>query len=59
MDWEPDPLREHPEPEMRFYFFKKYLELAKSSGFPFEIISGSAEERLEKAIAVVQTHRKI
>jgi hypothetical protein len=44
---------------MRFYFFKKYLELAKSSGFPFEIISGSAEERLEKAIAVVQTHRKI
>jgi NadR type nicotinamide-nucleotide adenylyltransferase len=59
MDWEPDPLREHPEPEMRFYFFKKYLELAKSSGFPFEIISGSAEERLEKAIAVLQTHRKI
>jgi NadR type nicotinamide-nucleotide adenylyltransferase len=53
MDWEPDPLREHPEPEMRFYFFKKYLELAKSSGFPFEIISGSREERLKKAISAI------
>jgi len=54
MDWESDPLREHPEPEMRLYFFKKYLELAKSSGFPFEIISGSQEERLQKAISVIQ-----
>lgn len=59
LDWEPDPLREHPEPEMRLYFFKKYLELAKSSGFPFEIISGSREERLQKAISAVQIHTKI
>ncbi len=59
MDWEPDPLREHPEPEMRFYFFKKYLELAKSSGFPFEVISGSREERLGKAISAIQIHSKI
>jgi NadR type nicotinamide-nucleotide adenylyltransferase len=59
LDWEPDPLREHSEPEMRLYFFKKYLELAKSSGFPFEIISGSREERLQKAISAVQIHTKI
>ncbi|MDG1276183.1 MAG: ATP-binding protein [Algoriphagus sp.] len=59
LDWEPDPLREHPEPEMRLYFFKKYLELAKSSGFPFEIISGSREERLQKAISAVKIHTKI
>ena len=59
MDWEPDLLREHPEPEMRFYFFKKYLELAKSSGFPFEIISGSREERLGKAISAIHIHSKI
>ncbi|WP_075348651.1 AAA family ATPase [Algoriphagus marinus] len=59
LGWEPDPLREHPEPEMRLYFFKKYLELAKSSGFPFEIISGSREERLQKAISAVQIHTKI
>jgi NadR type nicotinamide-nucleotide adenylyltransferase len=53
MDWEPDPLREHPEPEMRVYFFKKYLELAESSGIPFKIISGSRKERLKKAITVI------
>jgi NadR type nicotinamide-nucleotide adenylyltransferase len=59
LDWEPDPLREHPEPEMRLYFFKKYLELAKSSGFPFEIISGSRDGRLQKAISAVEIHTKI
>jgi NadR type nicotinamide-nucleotide adenylyltransferase len=56
LEWEPDPLREHPEPEMRLYFFKKYLELVKSSDIPFEIISGSREERLNKAISVLKTH---
>jgi NadR type nicotinamide-nucleotide adenylyltransferase len=56
MEWEPDPLREHPEPEQRVYFFKKYLELVKSSGFPFEIISGSREERLEKALSAIQRY---
>lgn len=58
MDWEPDPLREHPDPEERVYFFRKYLELAKSSGSPFEIISGSREERLEKAISSIEHHYK-
>ena len=56
MEWEPDPLREHPEPEQRVYFFKKYLELVKSSEFPFEIISGSREERLEKALSAIQRY---
>lgn len=56
MDWVPDPLREHPEPEMRVYFFKKYLELAKSSGFPFEIVNGSRSERLQKALSAIQFH---
>jgi NadR type nicotinamide-nucleotide adenylyltransferase len=58
MDWEPDPLREHPEPEERVYFFRKYLELARSSGSPFEIISGSRKERLEKAISSIEHHYK-
>ncbi len=56
LDWEPDPLREHPEPEMRVYFFNKYLELAKSSGFSWEIISGSRSERLQKAISVLTSN---
>lgn len=59
LEWESDPLREHPEPEMRLYFFKKYFELAKSSGFPFEVIGGSREERIDKAIVAVNRHIKI
>jgi NadR type nicotinamide-nucleotide adenylyltransferase len=55
LEWEPDPLREHPEPEMRLYFFKKYLELVRSSDIPFAIISGSREERLNKGISVLKT----
>lgn len=55
MEWEPDPLREHPEPEMRAYFFKKYLELAKSSGVPYEIISGSRKSRVKQAIEVIHS----
>ncbi len=51
--WEPDPLREHPQPEMRLYFFEKYLELAEESGFPFKIISGPREMRLKKAIEAI------
>jgi len=31
--------REHQKPEMRFYFFQKYLELAKSRWISIEIIS--------------------
>ncbi|MGY6741774.1 MAG: AAA family ATPase [Cecembia sp.] len=52
--WEDDPQREHPQPEMRQYFFKVYQELLLNKGLPFEIISGSESERLQKAIAIVQ-----
>ena len=34
LPWEPDPLREYPELEMRQYFFEKYRKLAEQSGFP-------------------------
>lgn len=50
LPWTPDPLREHPEQEMRAYFLAKYLELAKQSGFPYQLISGNRSQRLEEAI---------
>ncbi|MBN3581399.1 ATP-binding protein [Algoriphagus aestuarii] len=50
MPWEPDPLREYPELEMRQYFFEKYLTLAKVSGFPYEVVSGNESSRLKQAI---------
>ncbi|MFN3996688.1 AAA family ATPase [Algoriphagus sp.] len=54
LPWTPDPLREYPELEMRQYFFKKYLQLAQESGFPFLIVSGDREKRLNTAIGALE-----
>lgn len=53
LPWEPDPLREHPELEMRQYFFEKYQKLAEQSGIPFLTISGDRETRLKTALEAV------
>lgn len=50
LPWTPDPLREYPELEMRQYFFKKYCQLAGKSGFPFMVVSGDQETRLQTAV---------
>ncbi|WP_291778528.1 ATP-binding protein [Cecembia sp.] len=52
--WQEDPQREHPDPEMRKYFFKLYKNLLFSKGLPFEVISGSPTERLQKGIVSIQ-----
>jgi NadR type nicotinamide-nucleotide adenylyltransferase len=54
LPWTPDPLREYPELQMRQYFFKKYLELAEESGFPFMIVSGDQQTRLQIAVKAIQ-----
>lgn len=48
--WEDDPLREHPLPDQRRYFLELYKEVIGNTGVPYEIISGSQDERLFKAI---------
>jgi NadR type nicotinamide-nucleotide adenylyltransferase len=53
LPWEPDPLREYPELEMRQYFFEKYLSLAEQSGFPYLIVSGDQKKRLKTAVEAV------
>ncbi|REG87056.1 AAA family ATPase [Algoriphagus antarcticus] len=53
LPWAPDPQREYPELEMRQYFFKKYLQLAKDSDFPYSIICGDRKKRLETAVEVI------
>lgn len=45
--WTDDPLREHPSPEMRQYFFDQYLRLVNATGVPFSIVSGTGIERFE------------
>lgn len=50
MPWQNDPLREHPEPEMRQYFFNIYKDIVLNTGLPFVIVKGNEEERLNRAI---------
>jgi NadR type nicotinamide-nucleotide adenylyltransferase len=54
LPWTPDSLREYPELEMRQYFFKKYLHMAEESGFPFMVVSGDQETRLQTAVVALK-----
>ena len=53
LPWQEDPLREHPELEMREEFFDSYQQLTEASGFPWALISGETAERLSAAIQAV------
>ncbi len=44
--WEMDPLREHPEPQMRSYFFEIYKNMLANKQIPFCIGEGNQENRL-------------
>jgi NadR type nicotinamide-nucleotide adenylyltransferase len=55
--WQDDPLREHPEPELRAYFFSRYSSIAAESKKPYCILTGNETERFEKAkLFVEQLH---
>ena len=56
--WQLDPLREHPELEMRQFFFEKYLKLARKSGFTFVHVSGDKNQRLKTSIQAIQSFIK-
>lgn len=58
LPWQEDPLREHPELEMRQHFFDVYQQLAQASGFPWVLISGEKAERLSTAIRAVDSLKK-
>lgn len=49
MAWVDDPLREHPLPHEREYFFNLYKAIVEQSGLPFVVVSGDEQTRLEKA----------
>ena len=55
LPWQEDPLREHPELEMREAFFAKYLQLTKQSGFPFKIIAGDPVKRMSTGVEAIQS----
>jgi len=56
LPWEDDPLREHPDPEMRKTLFNRYLKLGEESGLPFAVISGDRKDRLSKAISYINLY---
>jgi NadR type nicotinamide-nucleotide adenylyltransferase len=58
LPWQEDPLREHPELEMRQQFFDVYQQLTQKSGFPWTLISGGTGERLSIAIPAVDSLKR-
>jgi NadR type nicotinamide-nucleotide adenylyltransferase len=55
LPWQPDPQREHPN--LRGYFFNLYHRNLEKMKANFGIISGSGEERLQKAIQLIEIER--
>ncbi|MCC2548430.1 ATP-binding protein [Hymenobacter sp. BT175] len=53
LPWEPDPLREHPEPAQRRHFYELYRRELTERSWPFVEISGPPEQRLQQAIKAV------
>ena len=58
MPWQDDPLREHPNPEDRSYFYNIYKDIVQQSGVPWVEASGTHEERLKTALQAIHTHLK-
>jgi len=54
LPWTPDPLREYPDLVSRRVLYKMYKDILANQAVPWAEISGEQEQRLEKAILVVQ-----
>jgi len=50
LPWEPDPLREYPDPGPREQLFHIYKDILINQSVPWAIIKGSHEQRLRSAI---------
>jgi len=54
LPWHADPLREHPDLEIRVQLFEQYLNITQQSGFSFQIISGDASARLATSVEAIR-----
>ena len=57
LPWAPDPLREHPDPAQRTYFYTLYKAELQRLGWPFVEISGPPAHRFAQACAAVEALR--
>ena len=55
LPWEPDPLREAPDPAVRAHLFGRYRATLQAAGLPFTEISGVGEIRSEAANRAVES----
>lgn len=53
LPWEPDPLREHPDPADRLRLWKMYQEAVVQSGVPWMHLTGAEPARLQQALAAI------
>ena len=58
LPWQADPLREHPELEMRQQFFEIYKQLSQAGGIPWILVYGDTDKRLSTAIQTVESLKK-
>jgi NadR type nicotinamide-nucleotide adenylyltransferase len=56
LPWVDDPLREHPNPCMRNHLMNLYLNEIKAKQTPFDIVSGSGEDRIQNALQVLSSN---
>jgi NadR type nicotinamide-nucleotide adenylyltransferase len=53
--WSEDPLREHPAPWERAYFYHQYRDIVQQSGVPWADIRGTESERVGLAIKAIKS----
>ncbi|AMR28549.1 ATPase [Hymenobacter psoromatis] len=53
LPWQPDPLREHPDPAQRWHFYALYKAELQRLSWPFIEINGPSAQRLAQAVAAV------
>jgi NadR type nicotinamide-nucleotide adenylyltransferase len=54
LPWEYDPLREHPD--RRQFLFNRYYDELSGRGFPFFVINGTGDSRLQRAIGFIEKY---
>ncbi len=56
LPWEPDPLREAPDPALRAYLLERYRATLQAAGLPFTEITGLGEARFQTAAHAIRQH---